>query len=88
SFWHNDEANASAGKKAFVTNRVGDLGMLIAMFFAFQYVGSLSYEAINHAAEEGSFARSAATAMVAALFVGACGKSAQLPLYIWLPDAM
>jgi NADH-quinone oxidoreductase subunit L len=88
SFWHTRESAATAGKKAFVTNRVGDFGMMIAMFFAFQYVGSLSYGAINHAAEAGSLPRTAATAMVLMLFVGACGKSAQLPLYIWLPDAM
>ena len=89
SFWHTSDANASAGKKAFVTNRVGDLGMMIAMFFAFQYVGSLSYDSINGAAHAGgSLPQTAATAMVAMLFVGACGKSAQLPLYIWLPDAM
>ncbi|MEO6123881.1 MAG: NADH-quinone oxidoreductase subunit L [Ilumatobacteraceae bacterium] len=89
SFWHTSESNASAGKKAFVTNRVGDFGMMIAMFFAFQYVGSLSYDSINGSAHAGgSLPQTAATAMVAMLFVGCCGKSAQLPLYVWLPDAM
>ena len=88
SFYHTRESAASAGKKAFVTNRVGDFGFMIAMFFAFQYVGSLSYDDINAAAGLGSIPRTAATAMVLLLFVGACGKSAQLPLYLWLPDAM
>jgi NADH-quinone oxidoreductase subunit L len=88
SFWHTRESAATAGKKAFVTNRVGDWGFMIAMFLAFEAVGSLSYESINHAAESGNLAQSTATAITMMLFVGACGKSAQLPLYLWLPDAM
>ena len=88
SFWHTSDSNASAGKKAFVTNRVGDFGMMIAMFVAFQFTGSLSYGTINAAAENKTITVLVATMIVLMLFVGACGKSAQLPLYIWLPDAM
>ncbi|MCE2736542.1 MAG: NADH-quinone oxidoreductase subunit L [Ilumatobacteraceae bacterium] len=88
SFWHTRDSAATAGKKAFVTNRVGDWGMMVAMFMAFSAVGTLSYEGINHAAENGGLAAVTATGIALMLFVGACGKSAQLPLYLWLPDAM
>ena len=88
SFWHTRDSAATAGKKAFVTNRVGDWGMMTAMFLAFSAVGSLSYGHINHAAETGGLASATATGIALMLFVGACGKSAQLPLYLWLPDAM
>ena len=88
SFWHTRESAATAGKKAFVTNRVGDWGVMMGMFLAFGAVGTLSYEGINHAAETGALSGVTATAIALMLFVGACGKSAQLPLYIWLPDAM
>jgi NADH-quinone oxidoreductase subunit L len=88
SFWHVRESAATAGKKAFVTNRVGDWGFMIAMFLAFQAVGSVSYGALNEAAEGGALAETTATAIALLLFVGAVGKSAQLPLYFWLPDAM
>ena len=57
SFWHTRESAATAGKKAFVTNRVGDFGFMLAMFLAFQALGSLSYTVINHAAEQGGLAR-------------------------------
>ena len=84
SFWFGDEANSVAGKKAFVTNRVGDFGFLLAMFFAFGAFGTLSYSGIlgGHAAE------TTVTAIVLCLMLGAAGKSAQFPLYLWLPDAM
>jgi len=88
SFWHTRDSAATAGKKAFVTNRVGDWGMMVAMFLAFSSVGTLSYAGINAAAEGGKIAAVTATGIAMMLFVGACGKSAQLPLYIWLPDAM
>ncbi|MBU3716946.1 MAG: NADH-quinone oxidoreductase subunit L [Actinobacteria bacterium] len=88
SFWHTRESAATAGKKAFVTNRVGDWGVMMGMFLAFGAAGTLSYEGINHAAEEGIISGVTATAIALMLFIGACGKSAQLPLYIWLPDAM
>ena len=88
SFWHTRDSAATAGKKAFVTNRVGDWGIMVAMFLAFSAVGTLSYEGINAAADGGKIAAVTATGIAMMLFVGACGKSAQLPLYIWLPDAM
>jgi NADH-quinone oxidoreductase subunit L len=88
SFWHTRESAAVAGKKAFVTNRIGDWGVMTAMFVAFSAVGSVSYGAINSAARDGSMSQTAISAIAILLFVGACGKSAQLPLYFWLPDAM
>ncbi len=88
SFWQTRQSAATAGKKAFVTNRVGDFGFMIAMFLAFESVGSVSYSVLNHSAEAGTITRSAATGVAALLFLGAIGKSAQLPLYFWLPDAM
>ena len=88
SFWHTRDSAATAGKKAFVTNRVGDWGVMMGMFLAFGAVGTLSYEGLNHAAEDGALSAVTATAIALMLFIGACGKSAQLPLYIWLPDAM
>ncbi|MEY4228433.1 MAG: NADH-quinone oxidoreductase subunit [Actinomycetota bacterium] len=88
SFWHTRDSAATAGKKAFVTNRVGDWGVMIAMFLAFTTVGTVSYSGINEAAEMGHLAPVTATAIAMMLFIGACGKSAQLPLYLWLPDAM
>ncbi len=88
SFWHTRESAAVAGKKAFVTNRIGDWGVMTAMFVAFSTVGSVSYGAINEAAHEGTISKAAISAIAMLLFVGACGKSAQLPLYFWLPDAM
>ena len=88
SFWHTRDSAAVAGKKAFVTNRIGDFGVMTAMFLAFSTIGSVSYESINDAASSGAIAKVTATAIALLLFVGACGKSAQLPLYLWLPDAM
>ncbi|MGQ0832327.1 MAG: NADH-quinone oxidoreductase subunit L [Microthrixaceae bacterium] len=86
SFWFSDEANASAGKKAFITNRIGDWGFMVAMFVTFAAVGSLSYTTVLAGAPH--LAPVTATAIALLLFVGACGKSAQLPLFVWLPDAM
>ena len=86
SFWHTNPANATAGKKAFVTNRIGDFGFMIAMFLTFQHLGSLDYKVLNAGAE--GLTKGTATAIALMLFVGACGKSAQLPLFVWLPDAM
>jgi NADH-quinone oxidoreductase subunit L len=86
SFWHERESAATAGKKAFITNRVGDWGFMMAMFFAFQATGTLSYIGVNAASS--GMAKSTATAIALFAFLGACGKSAQLPLYFWLPDAM
>ena len=88
AFWHTRESAAMAGKKAFVTNRVGDWGVMLAMFLAFSAVGSLSYTVINESAETGALAASTASGIAILLLIGAVGKSAQLPLYLWLPDAM
>jgi NADH-quinone oxidoreductase subunit L len=88
SFWFSDEKNASAGKKAFVTNRIGDWGFMLAMFLAFASIGSIDYADLTLASESGTLAAVTATGIGLLLFVGACGKSAQIPLYIWLPDAM
>jgi len=86
SFWFTDPEKASAGKKAFVTNRIGDWGFMVAMFACFAALGSISYDEILGGA--GSLPETTATLIAACLFVGAIGKSAQLPLYVWLPDAM
>ena len=88
AFWHTRESAATAGKKAFVTNRVGDWGFMVAMFLAFSAVGSLSFSVLNNNAESSLLAQTTATGIAVMLFVGAVGKSAQLPLFIWLPDAM
>ncbi|MGH9210148.1 MAG: NADH-quinone oxidoreductase subunit L [Acidimicrobiales bacterium] len=88
SFWFSDRANASAGKKAFITNRIGDWGFMVAMFLAFASVGSINYADLFASAEGGQLAAVTATGIGLLLFLGACGKSAQLPLYLWLPDAM
>ena len=86
SFWFGKEANSSAGKKAFVTNRVGDWGFMVAMFLAFASVGSLDYVVLNGTADQ--LSTPVVTGIVLLLFVGVMGKSAQFPLYLWLPDAM
>ncbi len=86
SFWFGKDENAAAGKKAFITNRIGDWGFMVAMFLTFATVGSLSYSTLAERAPE--MAPVTATAIALLLFVGACGKSAQLPLFVWLPDAM
>ena len=89
SFWFDKDANASAGKKAFVTNRIGDFGFMVAMFLTFAALGTLSYAGDGGILERaGELAPVTATAIMLLLFLGACGKSAQLPLSVWLPDAM
>ncbi|HJR26467.1 MAG TPA: NADH-quinone oxidoreductase subunit L [Acidimicrobiales bacterium] len=89
AFWFSKEANAAAGKKAFVTNRVGDWGFMVAMFLTFSALGTLTYSGEDGIlARAGDLAPVTATAIALLLFVGACGKSAQLPLFVWLPDAM
>jgi len=86
SFWHTSDANASAGKKAFVTNRVGDWGYMVAMFLTFTALGSIRYVDIADGAA--GLTATTATAVALLLLVGAAGKSAQIPLFVWLPDAM
>ncbi|MEW5928695.1 MAG: NADH-quinone oxidoreductase subunit L [Gemmatimonadota bacterium] len=96
-FWFKERANADAGKKAFIVNRIGDFGFLIAMFLIFANLGTLDFA--SHAgsgmrsvfeAAPGAlpYAGAVVTAICLFLFLGAAGKSAQIPLYVWLPDAM
>src|SRR5262245_17261155 len=80
-------ACAEAGSKAFIVNRIGDFGFLLGMFLIFANFGSLEYDAVFKQASMG-VSPELATGICLLLFVGATGKSAQLPLYVWLPDAM
>ncbi|MGZ6999140.1 MAG: NADH-quinone oxidoreductase subunit L [Acidimicrobiia bacterium] len=84
-FWFERTRAASASVKAFVTNRVGDFGFMVAMFFIVGALGSLDYSAMNGV---GGLSKSTATAIALLLFLGCIGKSAQIGLHIWLPDAM
>ena len=86
SFWHERPTAATAGKKAFVTNRIGDFGFMVATFLLWTTLGTVSYTGI--AAVSGDLATGTATAVSLLLLLAAAGKSAQLPLYVWLPDAM
>lgn len=82
-------ANSNAAKKAFITNRVGDFGFLIAGFLMFWYLGSFQFDEVLHAAPEIAHAEPwVIVAITLFMLVGVAGKSAQIPLYIWLPDAM
>jgi len=89
-FWFTKDSAASAGKKAFIVNRIGDFGFLIALFLLIKHFGSLNFEQVFggvlplHTEPAGGLL----TAIGILLMVGACGKSAQIPLYVWLPDAM
>jgi len=85
-FWFERRSAASAAKKAFITNRVGDFGFAIGIVLIFVSVGSLDYAKVFTAA--GGLGHGTATAIALLLFAGACGKSAQIPLHVWLPDAM
>jgi NADH-quinone oxidoreductase subunit L len=89
-FWFTDEAKAAAGMKAFITNRIGDAAFLIGMFILFMTFGTLNLHDLNALAPatmEASWL-GAVTLGTLMLFIGATGKSAQIPLYVWLPDAM
>ena len=85
-FWFTDDAKASAGKKAFIVNRIGDMGFVIALMILFWQVGSLQYDVLAERAA--TVPVEWMTAICLLLFFGATGKSAQIPLYVWLPDAM
>ena len=87
SFWYTRPSAAAAGKKAFVVNRIGDFGFMVALMLIFTAFGTLSYTEVLHDPGE-VIGAATATAIGLLLLVGAAGKSAQLPLYIWLPDAM
>ncbi len=87
-FWFTDKAKADAGKKAFIVNRIGDFGFLVGVFLIFTTFGTLSFSGV--AEQIGTTAVSGGVFfwITLALFLGATGKSAQIPLYTWLPDAM
>jgi NADH-quinone oxidoreductase subunit L len=87
-FWFAEKANADAGKKAFIVNRIGDFGFLIAMFLIFANLGTLDFTGVFAAAPQLEYAGVVVTAICLFLFLGAVGKSAQIPLHVWLPDAM
>ncbi len=101
AFWYSDVTNAKAGNKAFIVNRIGDWGLTLGMFLIFSFFvlhsrtfGTpadgrwLSYDYLLPAAKKLIMYPDTATAIALLLFIGACGKSAQFPLYFWLPDAM
>src|SRR5688500_6307450 len=91
-FWFKKKSASDAGKKAFIVNRIGDVGLILGMIMMFHAFGSL--DLVDIAANAGALAPEAAgtfgpvTIVCLLLFVGACGKSAQIPLHVWLPDAM
>jgi NADH-quinone oxidoreductase subunit L len=89
-FWYRKKSASDAGKKAFIVNRVGDFGFILGVFLIFTKFGTLDFQHIAHAASqlgpEATFG--AISTMTLLLFVGATGKSAQIPLFVWLPDAM
>ena len=90
-FWFTKDPAASAGKKAFIVNRIGDFGFLIALFLLIKHFGSLTFVQVFHRVEPLRPETAGAgllTAIGLLLMVGAAGKSAQIPLYVWLPDAM
>jgi NADH-quinone oxidoreductase subunit L len=87
SFWFTKASAAAAGKKAFVVNRIGDFGFLVGLMIVFGTFGTLSYGTVFEGAA-GALTTGGATAITLLLVLGAAGKSAQLPLYVWLPDAM
>jgi NADH-quinone oxidoreductase subunit L len=87
-FYYQTDYAPPAGKKAFIVNRIGDFGFLIAMFLMFAYIGSVDFAKVQQVAAAGGVDAGIITAICLLMFVGAAGKSAQIPLYVWLPDAM
>ncbi len=87
-FWFTDEAKASAGKKAFIVNRIGDFGFLLGIFLIWTTFGTIQFSAIQPMASAYPAGAGVVTVICLLLFTGAIGKSAQFPLYVWLPDAM
>jgi NADH-quinone oxidoreductase subunit L len=85
-FWFDRDAPANAGKKAFVVNRIGDFGFLVGIFLLFAHLGTVAFNEVF--AKAPSLDTVTVTLITMMLFVGAAGKSAQIPLYVWLPDAM
>ena len=87
-FWYKNQEYNKAANKAFIMNRIGDLAMLFGLFLLFQYAGTLTFDGVNESVSRIVPDENMLTAITILLFIGACGKSAQLPLYTWLPDAM
>jgi NADH-quinone oxidoreductase subunit L len=87
-FWYEKQSASDAGKKAFVVNRIGDFGFLLGIFLVFWTFGSLNFKEVFALAAKYPVGSGVITAITLFLFVGAIGKSAQIPLYTWLPDAM
>jgi NADH-quinone oxidoreductase subunit L len=87
-FWFTKDSAADAGKKAFITNRVGDFGFLLGIGLLITTLGTIDTAGITAAVGAGLLTKGTATATALLLFLGATGKSAQIPLYTWLPDAM
>jgi NADH-quinone oxidoreductase subunit L len=87
-FWYEKQSASDAGKKAFVVNRIGDFGFLLGMFLIFWTFGTLNFREVFALASKYPVGSGVITATTLLLFVGATGKSAQIPLYTWLPDAM
>jgi NADH-quinone oxidoreductase subunit L len=87
-FWFSDPEKSDAGKKAFIVNRIGDFGFLVAMFLLFAELGTLDFVPIFGGADAFVYGGGLVTAVTLLFFLGAAGKSAQIPLYVWLPDAM
>lgn len=88
SFWRHRPSAAAAGKKAFIVNRVGDLGFLIGILLILSTFGTLDFDRVFEAAASFPLGGAVASAIPLLLFLGATGKSAQIPLHVWLPDAM
>jgi NADH-quinone oxidoreductase subunit L len=87
-FYYQTDYAPPAGKKAFIVNRIGDFGFLLAMFLMFAYIGSVDFAKVSQVALGGGLSTTIVTAICLLMFLGAAGKSAQIPLYVWLPDAM
>jgi NADH-quinone oxidoreductase subunit L len=87
-FWFEKKSASDAGKKAFITTRLGDLGFIIGLLMLYNAVGSFTFADVNNAVQTGALAGGYLTVAALCLFAGAVGKSAQVPLHVWLPDAM
>ena len=87
-FWYERRSAAEAAKKAFITTRIGDVGLLIGILLLFNETGTFDITTIFHIAQNGGIGSGTLTAAVLLIFLGAIGKSAQFPLHVWLPDAM
>lgn len=87
-FWYRQKQNPDAARKAFIVNRIGDAGFLLAMFLIYRTFGTLTISEVNAAVGGFAFGAAALTGIGVLLMVAAAGKSAQLPLQVWLPDAM